>query len=123
MVLTKTQQEAFIHAIDAMPDTIAQFETLLKVDWKTLTFGEKLAKLEEFQEAGFAAGSLAGAARGARDLAREAQYASDQADTADQLRLAQERERDHLERLNAADAEILRLRTINSLRGNREDQS
>lgn len=121
MVLTKTEQEALVRAIDASDERIGSIELALEMrpgDWKDLTFGEKVIKIHEMQELGYALGSIAGALRGERDFEREVLHKRGNGSLEDRVAMLENQNQMLIERLAERDAEIHRLRTISALRGN-----
>lgn len=120
MVLTDTNRRVMIAAADANPDLRAHIETLIGKAWASLTADQKVGALTEFEEVGYAAGSLAGAARGLSALESAAAQRRGDVSLADKVALLEEQVRAKDEEL-AAKAALLAaaekdVRTVRSRR-------
>lgn len=110
LVLTDSDRRVMVAAADANADLRSHIETLIGKPWDTLTGDQKIGALRQFEEVGFAAGSLAGAARGLRALETAASERRGDVSLADKVALLEEQLAAKNERVAALETDNKTLR-------------
>jgi len=89
-LLSKSEQEAFVNAVEQRDEVLRGLEALLGVTWADLSFGEKVNAAQAYQESGRGAAVMAVAARAWRDLEELGDAATGKISLADELIRARE---------------------------------
>lgn len=90
LMLSIEEQKILVLAADNNPRLRESIERLFGVKWADLSMQQKIRLIHDFDEAGRAAGALAGAVEGHRNLERQVALYNDELATEDKLRLAEE---------------------------------